>query len=68
MASGALAGLLFGMIFLPRNKHLRRFSTVYGASFGLGMSFRQIEGLSSSFFDQTDRTEADFNREIDSLE
>ena len=50
---GGAVGLGVGLI-LFRTRSMRRSSMFYGAGFGLGMSYSQVNGLKSAFFCEKD--------------
>ena len=71
---GAAWGGLFGLLFFKRG-HMRKFSVIYGAGFGLGMCAPQINQLRKDFFDaspgkelaRTSSSDEEFYAELDSI-
>ena len=66
-AKGGAVGFFFGLVCFS-SARMRKFSTLYGAGFGLGMSYSQIYALQGAFLGNAKKTDEAFYREIDSIQ
>ena len=66
-AKGGACGLFVGMICFS-SPRMRRFSTLYGAGFGIGMSYSQIFALQGAFLGNAKKTDEAFYKEIESIQ
>ena len=64
---GGAFGLGFGLLCFS-SRSMRRFSVLYGAGVGLGMSYSQVYALKGAFFGTAKKTDEAFYREIDSIQ
>ena len=63
---GGACGLAVGLLCFSSPK-MRRFSVLYGAGFGIGMSYSQIYALQGAFLGTAKKTDETFYKEIDSI-